>query len=159
MAAPQHERNGRLGHPRNQLGDGKAGLHIAADCVEQHKHAVDLLGLLNRGDLRDQVFILGGFILFRQLHMPLDLADDRDAMHGAARAFGRNRAGFCDAALLRRGNHWHFLGHGSPSCAKISVFSLPHPQAVYPSAMLSTGDITKRKPLSHGMRALCGVNY
>ena len=63
VPAAEHERHGRLFHARDQLSDGKSGLHIAADRVEQNQQTVDFVGLLNCRNLRDEVLVLGGFVL------------------------------------------------------------------------------------------------
>ena len=114
MPAAEHERYGRLGHARDQLRDRKAGFHIAADRVEQHQHTVDLLGLLDRGDLRDQMLVFGGLVLRGQLHMALDLADDRDAVHRAARGFRGDRAGLGNVIFFGRPDGRIFLVHAVP---------------------------------------------
>ena len=62
-------RNSRLSHSRDELCDGETGFDVAADRIEQYEQAVDLVGLLNRGNLRDNVFVLGGFDISRRLLM------------------------------------------------------------------------------------------
>ena len=51
VTAAEDERNSRLSHSRDELCDGEAGFDVAADRIEQYEQAVDLVGLLNRGDL------------------------------------------------------------------------------------------------------------
>ena len=98
-------------HARDQLSDGKSGLHIAADRVEQNQQTVDFVGLLNCRNLRDEVLVLGGFVLCGKFHVALDLADNGDAVYRSARCSCRNRAGFRDGILFRCGNRRGFFGH------------------------------------------------
>ena len=111
VPAAEHERHGRLFHARDQLSDGKSGFHIAADRVEQNQQTVDFVGLLNCCNLRDEVLVLGGFVLCGKFHVALDLADNGDAVYRSARCSCRNRAGFRDGILFRCGNGRGFFGH------------------------------------------------
>ena len=68
--------------------------------------------LLDRRDLRDEMLVLGGLVLRRQLHMPLDLADDGDAVHGPPRGMRGDGAGLGDAAALGRRDGGDLFCHG-----------------------------------------------
>ena len=85
VSPAEHERNGRLPHARDQLGDGKPRLHIAAAGVEEQQHAVDLLALVERREQRQNVLVLGRFHGIGQKAVALDLPDDRQAVDRAAR--------------------------------------------------------------------------
>ena len=114
MSAAQHKRDGRLGHACNQLSNGKSGFYVAADRIEQDQHAVDLFCLLDGGDLWNEMLVFGRFVLCGQLHVPFDLADDRNAVYRAARGLGCNGTGFGNIVFLRCLNGWIFLCHMAP---------------------------------------------
>ena len=80
MAAAQHQRNGGLFHAGNQLGDGKPGFHISADGVEQNHQSFNGGVLLDGNQLRNDVFVLGGLILWGQDIVPLNLPNDGQAV-------------------------------------------------------------------------------
>ena len=87
VAAAEDERNSRLSHSRDELCDGETGFDVAADGIEQYEQTVDLVGLLNRGNLGDNVFVLGGFGLLGRFHVAFDLADDGDGVDDTAACF------------------------------------------------------------------------
>ena len=63
MASSQHQTDRRLLHSRHKLRQSQTGLHIAADCIENHQKAVDSRLLLNGDKLRNHMLVLGRFIL------------------------------------------------------------------------------------------------
>ena len=92
MPAAKHQRRARFADAGDQFGQRKAGLHIAADCVEDDKQAFNGGVLLNIHKLRNHMFILGGFLGIRRKRMPFDRTDDGQAMDRMAAACGIQNA-------------------------------------------------------------------
>ena len=80
MTATQHQRHHRRFHGRNQLRNGKARLHVASHRVQQKEDAVHLLRFFQLGQKRQDVFIFSGLGVGGGGHVPLDLADDGEAV-------------------------------------------------------------------------------
>ena len=80
VSAAQHQRDGRLFHPGNQLRDGQPRLHVSADGVQDNHQPLDGGVLLDGDQLGDDVLILGGLVLRGQDVVPLDLPDDGQAV-------------------------------------------------------------------------------
>ena len=93
MPAAEHERYRRGLHSRDQLRNRQTRLDIAADRIEQYEQPVDVIALLNRCQLGQNVLVFGGFHGFRRFLMPLNGSDDRDAVDGAAAGCGGHNAG------------------------------------------------------------------
>ena len=92
MTAAENQGDGRCFHSGDEFRDGKSGLHIAADGVEQDKKSVDFLTFLNRRKLRKNMFIFCGFGVFRRFLMPLDGSDDGNTVDDTVRGLRRDRA-------------------------------------------------------------------
>ena len=91
MPAAEHEGNRGLFHARNQLREGEPRLDIPAHRVEQNEQSLNILAFLNRHELRHNMLVVGGFVLGRQGIMPLDLADNGQAVDHMAPVVGRHR--------------------------------------------------------------------
>lgn len=109
VTTAEDEGNSRLSHSCDEFGDGEAGFDVAADGIEQYEQAVDLVGLLNRGDLGDNVFVFGGFGLLGRFHVAFDLADDGDGVDDTAARASGDRAGLGD--VIHRCGRLGFLIH------------------------------------------------
>ena len=83
----QHKGGARLADARDQLGQRKPGFHIAAHRVEDDEQPFDLGVLLDIHQLRDDVFILGRFLVVRRQRVAFDGTDHSQAVDGMA-AFG-----------------------------------------------------------------------
>ena len=106
MSAAQHQRNGGGLHTAEQLGDGKARLHIAAHGIENDQQAADALVLFDGDQLGNDVLVLGGLVLRGQDIVSLDLPDDGKTVDLVPAAFGGDAAGVIDflaAAFLLLG--------------------------------------------------------
>ena len=103
MSPAQHQRDGGGLHTAQQLGNGQACLHIAADGIQDDQQPPDALVLLDGDQLRDDMLVLGGLVLRGQDIVPLDLANNGQAMDLMPAALGGHAAGVIDllaAALL-----------------------------------------------------------
>ena len=81
---PQYQGGAGFADPGDQLGQGQAGFHIAAHRVQDHQQPFDGRVLLNVHQLRDHMFVLGGFLVFRRQRVALDGADHGQAVDGMA---------------------------------------------------------------------------
>ena len=84
MSAAENQRDGRLVHSRDKLGESQPRFNIPADGVEDHQQSLDAGVLLDRNQLRNDMLIFCGLGLGRGIVMPLDLADDGQAVDGMA---------------------------------------------------------------------------
>lgn len=109
VTTAEDEGNSRLSHSCDEFSDGEAGFDVAADGIEQYEQAVDLVGLLNRSNLRDNVFVFGGFGLLGRFHVAFDLADDGDGVDDTAAGASGDRAGLGD--VIHRCGRLGFLIH------------------------------------------------
>ena len=106
MSAAQHQRNGGGLHTTEQLGNGKARLHIAAHGIENDQQAADALVLFDGDQLGNDVLVLGGLVLRGQDIVSLDLPDDGKTVDLVPAAFSGDAAGVIDflaAAFLLLG--------------------------------------------------------
>ena len=101
MAAAEHKRYRRLFHAGYQLGNGKTGLHIAADRIDEHQKAVNIRAFLHTDKLRNHMLVFGGFGLSRKQIMPFDLPGDHQGMNGDIVFFGGNAAAVGNVAELQ----------------------------------------------------------
>lgn len=98
---PSTSVTGRLRHPGDELGNGEPRLNVAADGVEQEQYAVDVLGLLQPCEQRQDMLIFCRFRALRRGAVALDLADDGETVDRAA-AIAHNGRAHVDQQLLRR---------------------------------------------------------
>ena len=101
VPAAQHQRGARLADSRDQLCQRQPGLHVAADSVEQDQQPLDLGVLLNVHQLRDDVLIFCRLLRIRRKGVPLDRADDRQAVDGVAALRRRHNAIVGDQIVLQ----------------------------------------------------------
>ena len=101
MPAPQHQGGAGFADPGDQFRQGQAGFHIAAHRVQDHQQPFDGRVLLNVHQLRDHMFVLGGFLVFRRQRVALDGADHGQAVDGMAALGGFQHPGFLDEILLQ----------------------------------------------------------
>ena len=92
VTAAENQGHCRGFHSCDEFRDGKSGLHIAADCVEQDEKTVDFFALLDRRKLRKDVFIFCGFSVFRRFLMSFDRADDGNTVDDTVGGLCRDRA-------------------------------------------------------------------
>ena len=92
MPAAQHQRGAGFADPGDELSQGEPGLDVAADGVEDDEQTLDLGVLLNIDELGDDMLILGGFLIVGSQAVPLDGADDRQAVDGVPPLGGRQDA-------------------------------------------------------------------
>ena len=117
MSPAEHQRNRRLAHAGDELGDRQSRLDVAAHGVQQEQQTVDLLAFLYRRQQRQHVLVFCCFHGFRLNLMSLDLSDHRQDIDRAASGFHHSRAKVLDTLL--RGVFLFF--HSSPP----SGLSLP----------------------------------
>ena len=101
MPAAQHQRGARLADSRDQLCQRQPGLHVAADSVQDDQQSLDLGVLLNVHQLRDDVLIFCRLLRIRRKGVPLDRADDRQAVDGVAALRRRHNAILGDQIVLQ----------------------------------------------------------
>ncbi|CDB31257.1 unknown [Firmicutes bacterium CAG:137] len=89
VSAPQDQGDGGLFHACNELGNGKPGLNVAADGVQEEQEAVNLVALLNSRQKRQDMLIFGGFGGLWQGLMPLNLTNDREGVNVAVFSLGQ----------------------------------------------------------------------
>ena len=94
VPSPQNQGDGGLFHPGNHLRNGKARLDVAADGVQQEQQTVNFVALLNVGQQRQDVLVLGGLGVFRQDLVALHLADDGQGIDIAVFGAGQVRSQF-----------------------------------------------------------------
>ena len=92
MAPPQDDGDRGLRHPRDELRDGKARLHVSAHGVEKKEDPRHLIALLQLGKKGQHVLIFRGFGAGGGGRVPLDLADDGEAVDIAVGSFGHGGA-------------------------------------------------------------------
>ena len=105
-------------HHPYQLCQRKPGLHIPAHGVQQYQQALDPGVLLHGGQLGDHMLILGGLLPLRRFRVPLDLADDGQAVDGMAAPGQGDRTVVLDAFFFQP-----LLVHRGGVCIRHSVFS------------------------------------
>ena len=118
VPAAQHQRGAGFGHAGDQLCQRKPGLHIPAHGVQQYQQALDPGVLLHGGQLGDHMLILGGLLPLRRFRVPLDLADDGQAVDGMAAPGQGDRTVVLDAFFFQP-----LLVHRGGVCIRHSVFS------------------------------------
>ena len=91
VASPPHESHRGLLHGGDQLSQSQPRLHVPAHGVEDHQKAVKLVILLHRDQKGDQLLVFGGLLSLGEDVMPLDLADDGQAVDGLITVFHRHR--------------------------------------------------------------------
>ena len=112
VAAAEHEGDGGLLHPRQQLGDREARLHVAAHRVEDDDQPLDVGVLLHRQQLGDDMLVFGRLVGRGQDVVPLDLPDDRQAVNRVLALARRDAAGTLDLFGLRLRAGLLFVGFG-----------------------------------------------
>ena len=101
MPAAQHQRDGGFFHPRDQLRNGKPRLDIPADRVEQQQQPVNFLAFLHGREQGNDVLIFCRLLRIRRKGVPLDRADDRQAVDGVAALRRRHNAILGDQIVLQ----------------------------------------------------------
>ena len=128
MSAAQDQGHGGLFHAGDHLRNGKTGLNVAADGVQQEQQPIDLLALLDVGQQRQDVLVFGGLGVFGQNLVALHLADDGEGVDAAVFGGGEVCAQLRQSVLLL-----FVLIHGDSSrCVfvKVSPFSAKIPVAM-----------------------------
>ena len=92
MSAAQNQRDGRFAHGCDQLRQRKPCLYVSAHSVQDHQQTVHPLILLDRDKKGDKLLILGRLLSLRKQVMPLNLTDDRQAIHCLPFAFYHDRS-------------------------------------------------------------------
>ena len=101
VAAAQHHRRTGLGDAGDELRQRKPRLHIPAHGVEQDQQALDGGVLLHGHQLGDDVLIFCRLLRIRRKGVPLDRADDRQAVDGVAALRRRHNAIVGDQIVLQ----------------------------------------------------------
>ena len=99
VSPAQHQRGGGLAHPRDQLRQRQPGLHIAAHRIENDQQTFDFRVFLDVYQLRNDMLVFGGLLVVRRKGVPLDGADDGEAVDGMPPCGGGHAAPLGDALL------------------------------------------------------------